>query len=364
MDAVDTIELSGTAKPVYSNFISGLASLPGCLRSSRRAKHREVPRWTGPLDDVAIEFLDPAGHDLPCIRPTRDGLEPFSWLQSHKEPLEQILCTHGGMVLRNFGIQSITEFNKLSLIITPSLQDYVHRSTPRTKLGGRIYTATEYPHERRIPLHNENSYTDAWPSKILFYSAVVATQGGETIVADCRRIYNGIDEEIRKKFDKKGVLYVRNYTPGIDLSWQEVFQTENRNEVDVFCRQHHIDVEWHACSPVLTTRQKCQATLRHATTGEWVWFNQAHLFHLSALDPSEQDLLVGELRLENVPRNAFYGDGEPLESDVLSHIREIYDRETITFQWHRGDVMVLDNVLFAHGRNPFSGPRKVAVAMG
>jgi alpha-ketoglutarate-dependent taurine dioxygenase len=36
----------------------------------------------------------------------------------------------------------------------------------------------------------------------------------------------------------------------------------------------------------------------------------------------------------------------------------------ISFRWERGDVLLLDNYLVAHGRNPYEGPRKILVAMG
>ena len=33
------------------------------------------------------------------------------------------------------------------------------------------------------------------------------------------------------------------------------------------------------------------------------------------------------------------------------------------FVWERGDVLLLDNMQFAHGRNRFSGSRKVVAAL-
>jgi hypothetical protein len=94
-----------------------------------------------------------------------------------------------------------------------------------------------------------------------------------------------------------------------------------------------------------------------------VWFNQAHLFHPSSLSKSDRLLLSQELGEASIPRNAFYGDGRTIRDDVLEHTREIYNQEKIKFCWHKGDIMILDNILTAHARESFKGERKVTVAI-
>ncbi len=312
--------------------------------------------------NVKCNFLDQEAETLLIVE-LQTSLDIFQWVKENNVLLEEYLRKHGGVLLRNFGIYSVSEFNRVVQIISPNLLDYVYRSTPRTKLGGKIYTATEYPAHKAIPLHNENSYTKSWPSKIFFFSIMVAPEGGETPLASSRAIYNQINVSVREKFEKNGIMYVRNYTPGVDLSWQDVFQTSSKEEVNSFCKEHDIQFQWNKVGPELTTRQIAQATLQHPDTDEWVWFNQAHLFHASALEESERLSLIRELGENNIPRNTFYGNGNPIEAEVLDHIRAIYNKEKIKFKWHKGDIMILDNILSAHGREPFKGERKVAVAM-
>lgn len=62
--------------------------------------------------------------------------------------------------------------------------EYTYRLTPRTKLGGKIYTATEYPADQFIPLHNENAYAETWTQKIMFFCVIQEKTGGETPIAD------------------------------------------------------------------------------------------------------------------------------------------------------------------------------------
>jgi hypothetical protein len=67
--------------------------------------------------------------------------------------------------------------------------------------------------------------------------------------------------------------------------------------------------------------------------------------------------------VDDLPNNTYYGDGSPIESSVLDEIREAYRREAASFAWQEGDILMLDNMLVAHSRNPYVGRREVLVAM-
>ncbi len=52
----------------------------------------------------------------------------------------------------------------------------------------------------------------------------------------------------------------------------------------------------------------------------------------------------------------------PLGS-VFLLINEVYEANTAREPWQAGDLMLVDNVRTAHGREHFEGPREVLVAM-
>ncbi|MBD2040240.1 TauD/TfdA family dioxygenase [Microcoleus sp. FACHB-672] len=304
-------------------------------------------------------------HDslLPLVvQPAVDELNLTAWAHNNLQFIQNHLWKHGGILFRGFKVDGVAEFERFIQAVAGELLEYSFRSTPRSKVNGNIYTSTEYPATQFIPLHNEMAYSRNWPLKIAFFCIKHADQGGETPMADSRKVFEQIQLEIREKFMQKKVMYVRNYGGGIDLPWQNVFNTGSKSDVENYCLKAGIEFEWKK-NDRLRTRQICQAVAKHPKTNERVWFNQAHLFHISNLDTTIRQELLATFKAEDLPRNAYYGDGSPIEDSVLEAIRQVYEKETIIFPWHEGDVLLLDNMLATHGRTPFVGSRQVVVGM-
>ena len=327
---------------------------------------KKIPRRKAVQVDTQALVKTSALHADPLpllIEPALPGVRLADWLRDHRDEALTLLLKHGGLLFRGFGVREIEAFQGLISDMSGELLSYTYRSTPRSQVSGDIYTSTEYPPDESIPMHNEMSYTRSWPRKIWFYSVKAAETGGETPIADSRRMYTALPEAVREKFERLGVLYVRNYGAGIDLPWSEVFQTDSREEVERMCGERGIDYEWLDDGERLRTRQLCQAVAIHPETGDPLWFNQAHLFHVSSLREDVQKALIDALGEDRLPRNTFYGDGSPIEPEALAAIRRAFDEVSVAFPWQEGDVLFLDNMLTAHGRNPFSGSRKVVVGM-
>jgi alpha-ketoglutarate-dependent taurine dioxygenase len=276
--------------------------------------------------------------------------------------IDQALLDQGGVLFRGYTVAGTEEFRGFARGFGHPLVSYEFGSTPRSELADGVYSSTEYPAHQHIPLHNEQSYARDWPMKIWFHCQIAAAQGGETPIADSRQVYQRVDAGIRRRFSERGLLYVRNYGNGLDVPWQRVFDTNEPAVVEAYCAAHAIAHEW-TDDGELRTRQVAQAVAHHPRTHDPVWFNQAHLFHLSALEPSVREALLEAVDADQLPRNVYYGDGSAIEASVLDEIRAVYAELQVVFPWQAGDVVMLDNMLVAHGRTPFTGARKVIVAM-
>lgn len=329
----------------------------GSLGAIRR---RAVSVSTETLVKMCPLFPD---RDLPLlIEPAVPGLSLTTWAQMNRAFLDEKLLHHGGILFRGFGLQEAADLEQVIQAISGESLEYRERSSPRHSVAGNIYTSTDYPPNRSIFLHNENSYQSQWPLKIFFFCRQPALERGETPIADVRRVLRHIEPEVRERFAQKGWMYIRNFGDGFGLAWPTVFQTDDPAQVEAHCARSDIQIEWKGENH-LRTRAVRPALARHPKTGETVWFNHATFFHISTLEPDIREGLLAEFDENDLPANTYYGDGSPIEPEVVEHLREAYRRETVSFPWQKGDLLLLDNMLVAHGRAPFAGPRQVLVGM-
>ncbi len=310
---------------------------------------------TGPLRD---------GGTLPyLVQAQVEGINLTEWTRSNRALVQSLYDDHRAVLFRGFAVKQVSDLE--TFVRETSVGDplvYRDRSTPRTSQGDGIYTSTVHPSDQRIAPHNEGTYWLKWAKKIYFCCLKAASAGGETPLIDVSKVYRRIDPEIREEFEVKGMMLVRNYNDGFGLRWQEVFQTDSKDEVASYCRENKIEFEWKE-GDRLRTRQIRPAVRQHPRTGEPLWFNHAAFFHYSALAPEIRDGLVADFGIEGLPYNTCFGDGSPISAEKIAHVSQAYEQERVLFPWQSGDTLLLDNMAIAHAREPYKGERLVVVSM-
>ncbi|MEP0858568.1 amino acid adenylation domain-containing protein [Trichocoleus sp. DQ-U1] len=311
---------------------------------------------------VKTEYLQ-AGETFPLVlKPAVNEVDIVDWAKNSQEFIQTKLLQHGGILFRGFNEPLVSVFEQFAQAICPQLFGE-YGDLPREGVSGQVYGSTPYPADKAILFHNESSHLHRWPLKIWFFCVKAAQQGGETPIIDCRKVYQLLDSQLKERFAEKQIMYVRNYTNGLDVSWQEFFRTTDKNVVEDYCRKAAIEFEWREDNG-LRNRQIRPAISKHPKTGETVFFNQLFLHHVSCLDTAVRASLLSVFGEENLPRNVYYGDGTTIEDSVIAELQEIYRQASVSFPWQEGDILMLDNMLAAHSRNPFIGSRKIVVAMG
>lgn len=279
--------------------------------------------------------------------------------------IERLLNTFGAIKFKGVVIENQNDFQLIINSISEKFLNYIDGNSPRTKLSGNVYTSTEYDKEQIITMHNELSYSHEWPGKLFFTCLKKAESGGETLLADSRKILNAIDRTIVEEVENKKLTYIRNLHGGIGMgpSWQETFETLEKSEVESHCKRLNIKFEWKKDNSVrlITTRD---GIIKHRGSGAKVWFNQIDQFHPSHLGEEYYEtikLLYEDPR--DFPMFVEFGDGSQIDEKTVKNIFSSIDRVKIAPQWGLNEILLVDNELVSHGRNYYKGDRKVLVSM-
>ncbi len=332
------------------------------------------------MKDVKTSFITKEKFPI-VIEPKKPfTFEQFlAWLENHREELQTLVTKHAGILFRGFPIEGAEGFNASiqQLGLGHSL-DYVGGDSPRDKVADKVYTSTEAPPSLKLPLHNEMSFIKNYPRNIYFYCQTPSEVGGATILGDARRIYDGVDEKVRNRFEEKGLRYVSNYYGKSILfelinklqrghkSWMEAFETDDKQKVEKLCKENAFDYRWNNGDNWLQIAQNCDATIEHPVTKEKIWFNQAHLYDFNPRLIGFWNWIGTKVvysQKNTIMHEIFFGDGEPIPKKDLYHVMDVLDQKTVAYPWQKRDWLVLDNVLAMHGRAPFQGKRKILTAL-
>lgn len=309
-------------------------------------------------DIKEYEFENALGFPY-VIHSENTNLKLSSWISENLNKFETSLLKYGAILFRDFGINTVEKFQDLMSIFPNDLLEYKMRSSPRHSLIKNVYVSTTYPADQSINMHSESSYAPAHPSRIVFCCITPATTGGETPIADNRLILKYLSGDTKQKFKKKGVQYRRNLNGFLGLTWQEVFQTDDKEEVMAECERSGMKYEWKDEDGLLLTWTK-DAIWNHPKTNQETWFNHGLFFNKYMLDESVLSSVETDADL---PNDTYFGDGTPISKSEIEEVRLAYEKATISYPWQQGDVLFLDNMLFSHGRNPYSGERQIIVSI-
>jgi alpha-ketoglutarate-dependent taurine dioxygenase len=298
---------------------------------------------------------------LPLVFEADDSTDLADWVRLNRGDLRNKLYQHGALLLRS---AQTPDFAATVRAFTDSLVDYRGGAAIRSRVDRDTYTASEYPPELEIRLHSEFCYSHDWPMILFFHCAEIApNSGGQTPIADNRRILAEMPEDVRREFVARGLTYMRGY--GFNRTWQRSYETDSREEVEAICAAEGRRCEWFGHDQ-LRSYETRGAIATHPITRDGVWFNYAHGFHVSRMDDGIRAALstsANEPDEHLWPNNVFWADGSPIDPAVIEAANDVVGRNAVQFDWRVGDTLVIDNMLCAHGRRPYTGSRRILLKM-
>lgn len=297
---------------------------------------------------------------VPGARTLDEGL---CWLDSERVGVLGELERSGSLLVRGLPVTDTGDFARVRDLLLPTPAAYKEKATPRTDYGHGMFSSTDLPAVQPIALHNENSYTLDFPGTLLFCCVTVPATGGATTVGDMRTVLDLVPAGLRARFEEHGWLLVRNYSALAGLPWQTSFGTDSREEVEAYCRQNLIGCTW-LDDGALRTTQRRSAVVTHPRTGESVWFNHVAFWNRWSLDEDVRDVLLDACGEDGLPFDTLLGDGTPLTREEVDSLNDAYRSATRREAYRQGDLLLVDNILNAHGREAYTGDRSVLVAMG
>lgn len=295
-----------------------------------------------------------------------------AWVNEKRPVLDALIVEHGGIVLRDFPVATTEDFAQISDCFPAYTGGYQGGAAARRAVGKGVYEATQRAAEQRIPIHQEMFYLRDYPLRIAFFAKKVAEEGGETVIADMRGVTGSLPGPVREKLESIGIRNVRNFadktgsheeTRAMDKrGWDFAFYTDSREEVEEVCRRRHMRPHWHD-NGSLTVFNDENAFEVHPVSGERIYRGGVQLaaFYRGEYDPSgtTAEVQAGQ----KFPSGSYYGDGSEMTVDEEAAMQAVIDRFTYSWQWHDGDIMILDNLKTGHGRAPYVGTRATEVAL-
>ncbi len=292
-----------------------------------------------------------------------DGADdPASWIGRYGGDLRALLHEHGAVLVTGLGVRSAQALAEVRDAFGAKPADLREQFAARSEFGAGVYSSPEWAPDREMCLHHEQSYAVTFPGLLLMACVSTPDTGGATLLGDTRQVIEHLPAELVSRFREQGWLLVRNFRPYFGLSWSDAYGHDTPTAVEHYCAVNVIGCQWQR-DGTLHTAQRRAAIVRHPVTGQECWFNQIAFFSQWSIDVTERDILLKTFGPSGIPFNTAYGNGETFSADEFTSLLDGYDAVLRRVQWEAGDLLLVDNLLTAHGREPYTGDREILVAL-
>lgn len=290
------------------------------------------------------------------------GSDPLAWFCVQAAPLRELLAARGAVVVTDLPADTADRLALVRQALGSQPATCAEPFAGCRSLGEGVHTAPDWDADREMCLHHEQSQALRFPSLLIMAARQPATSGGATLLGDTRQVLMELPAELVARFRARGWRLTRNYRPHLGMSWTEVFRTRDPARVEETCAATGMECSWQN-DGTLHTVQRRSAVVRHPVSDDECWFNQIGFFSQWSVPEEQRSVLLNVFGPDGMPFNTGYGDGDPLTEDEFRAILLAYDRVAVRVDLRPGEVLLVDNLAMAHGRDPYTGVRDHVVAL-
>lgn len=262
----------------------------------------------------------------------------------------------GLVILKNTGMQHLSELQRWGEIIFQDFTAYKGGSAPRDKWSEKVFGLDDAPSEIDLCFHNEGCYLPAYPRCFVIGAVKAPLEGGFTLVSDNEVATDTLlNTSIGQALQEKGMRYIRlmNDKNAKDVlgykSWQDTFYTEDRDNVEEAVKENGWDYEW-LPNGTLKTSYVVDAYEYHEKLDRSLYFAglASHATFFDQWPP------YNTLPDDERPLNMTLGDGTPFTHQEIEQLYGAYNTASLPLDWKHADLAILDNLRWTHARPAFS----------
>jgi hypothetical protein len=307
------------------------------------------PRWwTGSPALPADAFtIDCSGYAM-----GRGDLDRHSELAQRMNTLFDEI---GLVVLINTRLTDLPAMREFAKLVIDNEMRYKGGANPRDNLAKSVYEVGA-PLEAWLHYHHEMAYVSHSTRMLGFLCHKALPDRGQTFVSDNLRATDAILEtDFGQKLKELGICYHRNLTDreafegtdqiGVYNHWQKSMLTDDPDAAIAMARSRGLEAEW-GPNRLLKTRY-------YVSAFEYFPHLDRNLLYSSVADDGmwfDSWPKVMHLPYDQRPLKLTFGDDTEMMRDEKQLFVDIYDRFGIPIPWNVGDIAIVCNYRFAHGR--------------
>nr|AGS49873.1 SyrP-like protein [uncultured bacterium esnapd18] len=296
---------------------------------------------------------------LPVL--TAPAAAPFDWLTGMRDDLVAMLPACGAVVLRGLPVGAAADAARVRDLLPWPKMAPTEYFAPRGQDRDGMLSALSWPADRPICPQNDQSYSLEFPGVLVTAYLKTAARGGEVLLSDTRRVLDALPAPLVERVRDHGWLMSRTFHERVGMSWQEAFRVDTHDALAARLDGERIAFRWGSDHELRTLRRRA-GILRHPVTGDPCWFNHIAFLNEWSLVPEERDIYLEAFGSRGLNLNTFHGDGTPFGETEVKAINSVHDEVAVPVEVRPGDVLLVDNLLMAHGRRPYDGERALALS--